>query len=160
MMDLDFILVSTEQICHLPMMTQDKPTDPPVHLLNRRILSSDPTKLGSTRPARMAPPRVGRYIPKIAKEAFKKFGFTEPHILNYWPEIVGAKLAKFAEPVKVSRVRGNDEAAVLTIRVFGPAALELQHREPQILQRINSYYGYRAVGRLRMIQGSRRSGRP
>ena len=136
-------------------MAQDNPNRTPANLLTRRILNSDPKSLGATRPARMTPPRVGRYVPKIAKAAFKKFGFSEPHILNYWPEIVGSKLAKFAEPVKVSRIRGNDEAAVLTIRVFGPAALEIQHREPQILQRINGYYGYRAVGRLRMIQGSR-----
>jgi len=136
-------------------MAQDKPTQAPGHLMTRRILNSDPASFGSTRPARMAPPRVGRYVPKIAKVAFKKYGFAEPHILNYWTDIVGKKLAKFAEPVKLSGVRGNDEAAVLTIRVYGPAALELQHREPQIIQRINTYYGYRAVGRLRMIQGTR-----
>jgi len=136
-------------------MAQDKLKDVPVHLLTRRILNSDRASFGSTRPARTTPPRVGRYVPKIAKVAFKKYGFAEPHILNYWTDIVGNKLAKFAEPVKMSRIRGNDEAAVLTIRVYGPAALELQHREPQILQRINIYYGYRAVGRLRIIQGAR-----
>lgn len=136
-------------------MAQDKPKHPPIHLLTRRLLNSDPKSFGSTRPSRTTPPRVGRYVPKIAKAAFKKYGFAEPHILNYWTDIVGGKLAKFAEPIKISRPGGNDEAAVLTIRVYGPAALELQHREPQILQRINSYYGYRAVGRLRMIQSSK-----
>ena len=32
------------------------------------------------------------------------------------------------------------------------AALELQHSEPQILERINGFFGYDAVGHLRLIQ--------
>jgi hypothetical protein len=41
---------------------------------------------------------------------------------------------------------------VLVLHVAGAAALELQHSEPQILERINGYFGYGAVGRLRLIQ--------
>ena len=41
----------------------------------------------------------------------------------------------------------------LRLRVDGPLATELKHLEPQILQRIASYFGYRAVNRLSLIQG-------
>jgi hypothetical protein len=37
--------------------------------------------------------------------------------------------------------------------VSGALALELQHLEPQVLERINGYFGYRAVGRLKIYQG-------
>ena len=38
------------------------------------------------------------------------------------------------------------------MHVAGSAALELQHSEPQLLERINGYFGYPAVARLRLIQ--------
>ena len=43
-------------------------------------------------------------------------------------------------------------AASCTSMSAGTAALELQHSEPQLLERINSYFGYPAVARLRLIQ--------
>jgi hypothetical protein len=36
--------------------------------------------------------------------------------------------------------------------VAGAAALELQHSEPQVLERINGFFGYPAVTRLQLIQ--------
>jgi hypothetical protein len=43
---------------------------------------------------------------------------------------------------------------VLTIECGGAAALELQHLKPQILDRINSHFGYAALAELRFKQGS------
>jgi hypothetical protein len=105
---------------------------------------------------------VGQFVPKIAKAANKKFGFSEPHILNYWPDIVGERLASYASPEKLSRPRQRDQYAqggVLTIRVSGPLGLDIQHMEPQILERINAYYGFQAVTRLHIVRGPQ-SARP
>ena len=41
---------------------------------------------------------------------------------------------------------------MLTIHVGGASALELQHSEPQVVERINDFFGYPAVARLRLIQ--------
>jgi hypothetical protein len=38
--------------------------------------------------------------------------------------------------------------------------LELQHQSPHLLERINGYFGYRAVARLQIVQGTLRSRRP
>ncbi len=48
------------------------------------------------------------------------------------------------------------------LHVAGTAALELQHSEVQVLERINGFFGYPAVGRLRLIQAPprRSSSRP
>ncbi len=102
---------------------------------------------------RRGPPRVGQFIPQIAKAANKKFGFTEPHILNYWPEIVGPDLAKSTSPAKLSRDSRQGHGGTLTVRVSGPLGLELQHMEPQIIDRINRYYGFLAVSHLRLVRG-------
>jgi hypothetical protein len=38
--------------------------------------------------------------------------------------------------------------------------MEFQHREPQIIERINAYLGHRAVDRLKLIQGPMPNRRP
>ncbi|MEM9590960.1 MAG: DciA family protein [Pseudomonadota bacterium] len=42
--------------------------------------------------------------------------------------------------------------ATLVLRIEGPRAVEVQHRAPQILERINAYFGYRAVSEMRFLQ--------
>ena len=38
------------------------------------------------------------------------------------------------------------------LKVDGPRAIELQHRSEQILERVNMYFGYRAIAQLRFLQ--------
>jgi hypothetical protein len=38
------------------------------------------------------------------------------------------------------------------LRVEGPRAIEVQHRSSQILERVNTYFGYRAVVEMRILQ--------
>jgi hypothetical protein len=54
------------------------------------------------------------------------------------------------------------EGAVLVLRVEGPRAIEVQHRSGQILERVNSYFGYRAVAEMRVLQApvARKAARP
>jgi hypothetical protein len=42
----------------------------------------------------------------------------------------------------------------LVIAVEGPRALLLQHEADQIVERVNSFLGYGAIGRIRIVQGS------
>jgi hypothetical protein len=48
---------------------------------------------------------------------------------------------------------GERTDGTLHLRVQGPLALELQHLEPVVLERINGYFGYRAIVKLRIQQG-------
>ncbi len=38
------------------------------------------------------------------------------------------------------------------LRVEGPRAIEVQHRVGQILERVNLYFGYRAITEMRILQ--------
>ena len=111
-------------------------------------------------PMRHRLPPIGARVLAVARTAFAKRGFHEAHVLAHWTEIVGEGLAEFSAPEKLTFPRGSASenrgprgGAVLTIRVDGPAALEIRHLEPQIIERINAYYGYGAVQRLKIIQG-------
>ena len=82
----------------------------------------------------------------------RKRGSFEARVLSDWHDIVGDDLASQCVPLRL--VRGHEGAGgTLHVRVTGPLALELQHLEPQVIERINAYYGYRAVADLRLHQG-------
>lgn len=107
-----------------------------------------------TRPKRSAPGlrSVAAPLSKVARPVLKRRGLAGGRIVAEWPQIVGHGLAACSCPEKLSPARGENDG-VLRIRVDGPLAIELQHLEPQIIERINGYFGYRAVGRLAMVRG-------
>ncbi|MHA1538322.1 MAG: DUF721 domain-containing protein [Alphaproteobacteria bacterium] len=109
---------------------------------------------GKARPQRSAPGlrSVAAPVSKVARPMLKRRGLAGGRIVAEWPQIVGVALAKCSCPEKLSPARGENDG-VLRIRVDGPLAIELQHLEPQIIERINGYFGYRAVGRLAIVRG-------
>ncbi len=102
---------------------------------------------------RGGPPRaMARIIGGVTRPVLGKRGFVGADIVADWATIVGADLASAAGPERMAFDR--DGVATLHIRVAsGAAASDIQHQEPQIVERINAHYGYRAVGRLRIVQG-------
>lgn len=98
------------------------------------------------------PQAIGRFVSKSAKAALVKRGFAQADILAKWPSIVGPTLARASSPERLTYSRNKTREAALKIRVspgFGP---EFQQFEPLIIERINSFFGYRAIARLQLIQ--------
>lgn len=91
-------------------------------------------------------------VPRIAKKAVGKRGFMDARILNEWPTIVGADLARHAHPDRLIFPRGQRDGGTLHIRALGPMATELQHLEPVLVERINAHFGYRAVSGIKLLQ--------
>jgi len=92
-------------------------------------------------------------LPAIAGKALGRRGFAEAGIITDWAAIVGPVLAAESLPVKLSFPRGQRSDGVLQVRVAGPLAVELQHLAPQVLERVNTYLGYRAVTQLKLSRG-------
>ena len=97
------------------------------------------------------PRPIAAMLPKVTAKAIGRRGFTQGALLNGWPAIVGADLADVSQPEKLVFPRGERIGGVLHIRVSGGVALELQHLEPLVIERINGHFGYGAVARLRLI---------
>ena len=93
---------------------------------------------------------------KTLNEAFAKQGFASAELVTRWAEIVGADVAAHSEPEKIQWPRpfGDDlpEPGTLLLRVEGPTALEIQHQAGVILERVNRFFGWHAVGDLRLRQ--------
>jgi hypothetical protein len=96
---------------------------------------------------------VGQELPRIAGRVLGKRGLGEAQLVAEWSAVVGDELAAETLPVKLSFPSGGRKNGVLKLRVTSAAALVVQHREPQILERINGFFGYGAVARLALVQG-------
>ena len=97
---------------------------------------------------------ISASVEKIIKPIFGKRGFGEAAILTDWPHVVGATLARHTVPEQISFPRSVRADGTLKIKIDSSAlALELQHLTPQLIDKINTYFGYGAVGRIQIVQG-------
>lgn len=117
----------------------------------------------------MNKPRPTRSLSDLASgflaDAFKRQGFASTELVTRWREIAGPEIAAHAEPIKLQWPRAIDgepsEPATLVLRVEGPMAIEIQHQSDIVLERINRFFGWQAVGRLALRQAPlRRRERP
>ncbi|HVI90440.1 MAG TPA: DciA family protein [Dongiaceae bacterium] len=95
-------------------------------------------------------------VPAVTRAAIGSRGFAEAGLITHWAEIIGPELARGCQPDKLRFPKGERSGGTLTLRCIGAMALELQHQTPLLIERINSYFGYRAIAQLRLIQGSLR----
>ncbi|MDR1694727.1 MAG: DUF721 domain-containing protein [Lactobacillaceae bacterium] len=96
---------------------------------------------------------ISNIITPFAKKILGKRGFVEVDIIINWDKIVGADLAKYTSPQKIDfkkNERGNGTLYIETIS--GAFALEVQHKEKIVIEKINAYFGYNAISKLRIIQ--------
>ena len=96
-------------------------------------------------------------INDLFSDAYAKQGFAARELVTRWAEIAGPEIARHSEPLKIQwprPVQGQpQEPATLVLRVEGPMALEIQHASDALLQRVNRFFGWSAVGRLALRQG-------
>lgn len=106
---------------------------------------------------------VGSWVPKLTQKAFEKYGFSTATLLTEWAAIAGEQLAAASVPERVKWPRGVETfgeadasgpraGATLLLRVDPSRALDVEYRAAQIIDRINSYFGYRAIAELRILQ--------
>ncbi|HEV7373004.1 DUF721 domain-containing protein [Arenibaculum sp.] len=101
----------------------------------------------------MTGPRpLARLLPKLTGKALGRHGQAYGTLLMEWSAVVGPELGARSTPVKLSFPAGRRDGATLTLRTHGGAALEFQHAEPQVLERINGFFGFAAVARIRLVQ--------
>ena len=89
-------------------------------------------------------------------DAFAKQGFASTELVTRWTEIVGAEIAAHSEPEKIQWPRAFErqmpEPGILVLRVEGPMAIEIQHLSHVVLERVNRFFGWRAVARIQIRQ--------
>ena len=90
-------------------------------------------------------------LSRVLEPAARRRGLAEARLLTDWPMIIGPQLGARCQPVRLTHDR-SAAGGLLSVHVSSASALELQHSEPQLIERINGFFGYPAVARLRLIQ--------
>ncbi len=104
--------------------------------------------------------RLSDLLPAALGPAAARQGFAGAEIVSRWETIVGPEIAACAAPVKLAAPRPQGPEtdqppplSTLTLRVEGAFALEIQHRAPEIVERVNAHLGWRCVGVVKLRQG-------
>jgi protein-disulfide isomerase len=82
-----------------------------------------------------------------------KTGVSIGRLRAEWSAIAGPDLARICRPEALLAARGRSGKA-LRLRVPGAAALEVQHRSAQLVERVNAYFGHRTIDDIRLVQGA------
>ncbi|MGQ0673028.1 MAG: DUF721 domain-containing protein [Hyphomicrobium sp.] len=118
----------------------------------------------SRMPGTIAARAVGSYVPGLTRKAFEKHGFSTVALITDWEKIAGRTLARCTEPLRLKWPRGaglpatagedtvGRPGATLVLAVDPAAALQVEYGAAQLVERINSYFGYRAIAEIRLVQ--------
>jgi len=127
--------------------------------LRTRLLGTQTVRVGAlndqipqTRPQARSTRKIGAAIAKVTGRGSDRQTSAKAEIMAHWQRVVGPTLAAFTRPESFTPARGLEAGGTLTVIVDGPA-LDLQHMQGPIVERINAHLGFNAVARLRLVQG-------
>ncbi len=98
-------------------------------------------------------------LPKNIKKILNKKGHIYADILNKWNYLVGKNIAEIAYP-KSFKPGPKNEPGMLIVKIKRGSEIEIEYSKNQIVNKINSYFGYKAIDKIRLepfqIQNSER----
>ncbi|AIL12800.1 hypothetical protein IM40_03515 [Candidatus Paracaedimonas acanthamoebae] len=95
---------------------------------------------------------IAKLLPKLVKASFEKKGFIQAKILLEWGKIVGQEMSEKCIPEKLVFPKEKKIDGTLYLNVEISAGLLIEYGAPLIIDKINSYFGYQAVTRLKLKQ--------
>jgi len=87
-------------------------------------------------------------LPENAKKILKKDGFVYFEIIKNWKNIVGEKMFKDVSPLKIKKINNEN---ILTINVNKNIMIEIEYSRDQIIEKVNSYLGFKAINKIQII---------
>ena len=96
---------------------------------------------------------ISDLVPEIGRAAFRRYGFIQSSVVSRWAEIVGERYAAVSLPESIRFPRGEKEGGTLHLLVSGAYATLMQHIAPDIIERVNRFFGYCAISQVRFRQG-------
>ncbi|WP_209000637.1 DciA family protein [Labrenzia sp. DG1229] len=99
-------------------------------------------------------------VGKAMTPACRKRGFASVDIVTAWPDIVGERYGTRVLPDKLIWPRQPElsdpekppQPATLVVHTDGATAMMLSHDSAQVIERINTFYGWAAIGRIKILQ--------
>jgi len=102
-------------------------------------------------PARPAAKSVAELLSGTLDPLLRKRGLARAELLSWWPEIVGEAYGGRTAPERIRWPR-DGTAATLFVRCDPAVALQFAHESDRVRERLNGYFGYAAIGAVRIVQ--------
>jgi len=96
---------------------------------------------------------ISDLMPEVGRAAFRRFGFVQSSVVSRWSEIVGERYAAMSAPEMIRFPMGKKSEGTLELTVAGAMAPMMQHVTPEIIERVNRFFGYGAVAKVKIRQG-------
>jgi hypothetical protein len=107
---------------------------------------------------------VKSVLAALTNPIYQGQGFVQSTIIFEWSLIIGASFAQYCQPEKIIFPYGKRTGGRLYLKTSSSFAPEIQFNEPLIIDRINRYFGYRAVEKIsishKMVMSKRKSTQP
>ncbi|MDE8650359.1 DUF721 domain-containing protein [Novosphingobium album (ex Liu et al. 2023)] len=97
---------------------------------------------------------ISELMPEVGRTAFRRFGFVQSSVVSRWPEIVGPRHARVCSPESIRFPPGEKRDGILQLVVVPAHAPIIQHVIPEIIERVNRFFGYNAIARVKLRQGA------
>ena len=97
---------------------------------------------------------IAELMPEVGRTAFRRFGFVQSSVVTRWPEIVGERHARVCIPEAIRFPPGEKSDGILQLLVVPAHAPMISHVIPEIIERVNRFFGYNAVTRVKLRQGA------
>ena len=97
---------------------------------------------------------IHELMPEIGRSAFRRFGFVQSSVVSRWGEIVGAAQARVSAPEAIRFPPGERTDGILALVVEPAHAAFIAHAVPEVIARVNRFFGYNAVARVKIRQGT------
>ncbi|MET0241184.1 MAG: DUF721 domain-containing protein [Sphingobium sp.] len=105
------------------------------------------------RPRINGPRAIADLMPEIGGAAFRKFGFIQSSIVTRWAEIAGPRHAGASMPESIRFPAGKKAQGTLSLIVAPGHGPIIQHMIPDLIARVNRFFGYEAVVRIVIRHG-------
>ena len=108
---------------------------------------------------KFVPISIAESLESVNRKFLYKFGKLDYIIHSKWSDIVGNFFVNYSEPLKISSIltSTNEDGSniydhYLHVNVSPAAAIEFQHFQDKIIEKINSYFGYKAIKGIKIHQ--------
>ncbi|MCG6859589.1 MAG: DciA family protein [Salaquimonas sp.] len=100
---------------------------------------------------------VADFAGKVLEPVIARRAGMNLDLLAAWPDIVGPPHGDYTKPEKINwprRASDDDpfEPGTLVVACDGARAVLFQHETDQCVERVNSFFGFRAIARIRIVQ--------
>lgn len=104
---------------------------------------------------------LNQEVKKLTQNALGKHGFVQVELLSNWSNILGEELSYGIKPVSLSFPTKERSKGTLKVRTAGGAfALLFEHQKGQVIEKINTYFGYPAIQQIKIEQNGMRLNMP